>query len=108
PPCLGPALQCAAREPVGPWRGQDTARHDQWYPWHNNGHWGVWRATGGRGGPGGPDSAQRRVAEYYARGLEAVARRAGNGFRIGIPFIWCPNNLLASFGTQAYFYLRMA
>src|SRR5437016_10565635 len=111
PTYLGAALQYAALEPVSPWMGQDTARHYQWYPWHNNGHYEIWRATRGpRGprGPGGPDSAQRRVAEYYARGLGAVARRAGNGFRIGNPFIWCSNNLLPSFATQAYFYRRMA
>jgi hypothetical protein len=95
------ALQYAALEPVSPWMGQDTARHYQWYPWHNNGHYEIWRARGG------PDSARRLVAEYYARGLEAVARRANNGFRIGIPFIWCSNNLLASFATQAALYRRM-
>src|SRR5256886_11261214 len=107
PSYLGAALQYAALEPVSPWMGQDTARHYQWYPWHNNGHYEIWRATRGPRGPGGPDSAQRRVAEYYARGLGAVARRARNGFRIGIPFIWCSNNLLASFATQAHFYRRM-
>ena len=93
------ALQYAALAPVSPWMGQDTVRHYQWYPWHNNGHYEVWRA--------GPDSARRLVAGYYRRGLEAVARRARNGFRIGIPFIWCSNNLLASFATQATFYRRM-
>src|SRR5256886_5944337 len=87
-----------AKAPPGPY---------QWYPGHTTGHYEIWRATGGPGGPGGPDSTQRRVAEHYARGLEAVARRAGNGFRIGLPFIWCSNNLLASFATQAYFYRRM-
>ena len=93
------ALQYAALEAVSPWMGQDTARHYQWYPWHNNGHYEIWR-TGG-------DSARRVVAEYYRRGLEAVTRRARNGFRIGIPFIWCSNNLVASFATQAHFYRRM-
>src|SRR5438552_3646100 len=99
PTYLGAALQDAALEPVSPWMGQDTARHYQWYPWHNNGHYEIWRA--------GPDSARRIVAEYYARGLAAVARRGRNGFRIGMPFIWCSNNLLASFATQAHFYRRM-
>src|SRR5947208_13570336 len=93
------ALQYAALEPVSRWMGQDTARHYQWYPWHNNGHYEIWRT--------GPDSAKRLVAEYYRRGLEAVAGRARNGFRIGIPFIWCSNNLLASFATEATFYRRM-
>jgi hypothetical protein len=96
---LDAALQFAAQEPVTRWMGQDTARHYQWYPWHNSGHYEIWRT--------GSDSAKRLVAEYYRRGLEAVARRARNGFRIGIPFVWCSNNLLASFATQATFYRRM-
>jgi endoglucanase len=99
PTYLSAALEYAALEPVSPWMGQDTARHYQWYPWHNNGHYEIWRA--------GPDSARRLMAEYYRRGLEAVAGRARNGFRIGIPFIWCSNNLVASFATQANFYRRM-
>ena len=103
PAYLSAALRYAAQEPVSPWMGQDTARHYQWFPWHNNGHYEIWRAGGG----GGSDSAGHAMAEYYRRGLEAVARRANNGFRIGIPFIWCSNNLLASFATQAAFYRRM-
>ena len=96
---LRDALEYAAREPVTPWMGADTARHYQWFPWHNNGHYEIWRNAG---------AADRRiVAEYYRRGLEAVVRRADNGFRIGIPFIWCSNNLMASFATQAYLYRRM-
>ena len=99
PHYLDAALEYAALEPVTPWMGQDTARHYQWFPWHNNGHYEIWRE--------GPDSARRVVAEYYRRGLEAVRARAGNGFRIGIPFIWCSDDLLASFATQALFYRRM-
>ena len=60
------------------------------------------------------DLAQRRDGrapeqsrEYYRRGLDAVVARADNGFRIGVPFIWCSNNLMASFATQAYLYRRM-
>jgi endoglucanase len=99
PRYLSAALQYAALEPVTPWMGQDTARHYQWYPWHNNGHREIWRA--------GPDSARQRMAEYYRRGLEAVRGRAVNGFRIGIPFIWCSNNLAASLATQALYYQQM-
>lgn len=86
-----------------PWMGADTANHYQWYPWHNNGHYEIWRAAGGRGDA----AARRRMAEFYRRGLEAVASRADNGFRIGIPFIWCSNNLMTSFATQALLYRRM-
>ncbi len=93
------ALAYAAREPVTPWMGADTARHYQWFPWHNNGHYAIWR--------NGTASERRIVAEYYRKGLEAVVARADNGFRIGIPFIWCSNNLMTSFATQAYLYRRM-
>jgi endoglucanase len=96
---LRDALDYASREPVTPWMGADTAKHYQWYPWHNNGHYEIWRAANT------PD--RRIVASYYRRGLSAVVARADNGFRTGIPFIWCSNNLMASFATQAYLYRRM-
>ena len=92
-------VELAAKEPLTPWMGADTARHYQWYPWHNNAHYELWR----RGSP----AVKRQMAEYYRRGLDAVVRRAGNGFRVGIPFIWCSNNLMTSFATQAYLYRRM-
>jgi hypothetical protein len=96
---LRDALDYASREPVTPWMGADTAKHYQWYPWHNNGHYEIWRSA---------NAADRKiVAEYYRKGLAAVVSRADNGFRIGIPFIWCSNNLMASFATQAYLYRHM-
>ncbi|HEX2191018.1 MAG TPA: glycoside hydrolase family 9 protein [Longimicrobiaceae bacterium] len=96
---LREAVEYARKEPVTPWMGADTARHYQWYPWHNAGHHEVWR--------GGGRDERREMAEYYRRGLEAVAARADNGFRVGIPFIWCSNDLMASFATQAYLYRKM-
>ena len=99
PSYLNDAMTYAAQEPVTPWMGADTARHYQWFPWHNNAHYEIWRV--------GNAAQQKIVAEYYRRGLEAVVARAGNGFRIGIPFIWCSNNLMASFATQAFLYRRM-
>jgi hypothetical protein len=96
---LRDALRYASQEPATPWMGADTAKHYQWYPWHNNGHYETWRNA---------SAADRKLlASYYKRGLAAVVGRADNGFRIGIPFIWCSNNLMASFATQAYLYRRM-
>lgn len=94
------ALAYARMEPVTPWMGQDTARHYQWFPWHNNGHYETWRATTST-------AARSELAGDYRRGLERVAARARNGFRVGIPFIWCSNNLTASFATQALLYRTM-
>jgi len=89
----------ARSEPVTPWMGADTARHYQWYPWHNNGHFQLWRVGG--------FADQQLAARFYREGLERVVRRATNGFRIGVPFIWCSNDLVVSFATQAHLYRRM-
>jgi len=96
---LRQAVDYASREPKTPWMGADTASHYQWFPWHNNGHYEVWQQSTGK------DRAT--MADNYRRGLEAVVARAPNGFRIGIPFIWCSNNLMTSFATQALLYRRM-
>jgi endoglucanase len=96
---LAVAVEFGEREPVTPWMGRDTARHYEWYPWHNTGHYEIWRQA---------EPARRRQMEaYYRHGLEAVARKARNGFRAGIPFIWCSNDLMASLATQAFLYRRM-
>jgi endoglucanase len=93
------AMRFARAEPVTPWMGADTARHYQWYPWHNNGHYEMWR--------NGTPAQKRELEQFYRTGLQRVVARTGNGFRIGIPFIWCSNNLMASFATQAFLYRRM-
>ena len=93
------ALEFARREPVTPWMGRDTANHYQWFPWHNNGHYELWRT--------GTPAMKREAAGFYRDGIQRVVGRADNGFRIGIPFIWCSNNLMASFATQAFLYRRM-
>lgn len=99
PTFLRDAMAYAEKEPVTPWMGKDTATHYQWFPWHNNAHYEIWRV--------GNAAQKKQVAEYYRKGLEAVVARAGNGFKVGIPFIWCSNNLMASFATQAYLYRQM-
>ena len=84
-------------EPVTPWMGADSARHYQWYPFTNLGH-AIIAARA--------DSA--RSAEFAAlmrSGIKKVADRGvQNAFRNGVPFIWCSNNLAASFVTQAMLY----
>ncbi|HEY0972828.1 MAG TPA: glycoside hydrolase family 9 protein [Gemmatimonadales bacterium] len=98
---LTEAMEYARQEPVTPWMGADTASHYQWFPWHNNGHFEAWRS------PTATAAERAELERFYREGLEAVARRADNGFRIGVPFIWCSNNLMASLATQAYLYRRM-
>jgi endoglucanase len=96
---LRDARRFAELEPVTPWMGADTAKHYQWYPWYNAGHFALWQR--------GTASDKRVAADYYRRGIEAVATRATNGFRVGVPFIWCSNDLVVSFASQALLYRRM-
>jgi hypothetical protein len=97
---LGQAVSFAEQEPVTPWMGADTARHYEYFPWYNNGHYETWRTALGAG-------IKREMEDYYQRGIEAVVARATNGFRIGVPFIWCSNDLVTAFATQAMLYRRM-
>ena len=88
-------------QPVKPWMGADTARHYQWFPWHDAGHHELWRAAAAT------PAARAELAAFYRTGLERVLARAGNGFRVGIPLIWCSNDLMVSLATQALLYRRM-
>jgi endoglucanase len=97
---LGQAVSWAEEEPVTPWMGADTARHYEWFPWYNNGHYATWRVAMGPG-------IKKEMEDYYRRGIEAVISRANNGFRVGIPFIWCSNDLMTAFATQAMLYRRL-
>ena len=93
------ALAYAAMQPVKPWMGADTAEHYQWYPFYNAGHYELWRT--------GNAAIRQRMARYYRDGLQAVASRADNAFRIGFPFVWVSNDYAISVATQAYLYRRM-
>lgn len=96
---LSDAIAYARQEPVTPWMGADTARHYQWYPWHNAGHFESWTRAGTR------DRAE--LAGFYRDGIQRIASRATNGFRVGIPFIWCSNDLMVSAASQSMLYREM-
>lgn len=91
------ALQYGKQEPVTPWIGTDTARHYQWYPFHNFGHYELAaKAT---------DADRKLLMDFYKDGINRVWQRAkGNAFYRGVPFIWCSNNLTTSFAIQCYLY----
>lgn len=94
------AREYIAAEPVTPWMGADTARHYEWFPWHNHAHHELWRATA--------DPAVRYgLAAHYRAGLDAVSLRGDNAFLAGIPFIWCSNDLMVALATQALHWTRM-
>jgi hypothetical protein len=97
---LHQAAEFGRKEPITPWLGKDTARHYQWYPFINVGHYYL----------GASDNAQIRqeFIQNLRTGLEAVQDRGkGNAFLMGVPFIWCSNNLVTGLATQAMLYRQL-
>ena len=48
------------------------------------------------------------LAGYYRSGIERVVKRAAtNSYGVGVPFIWCSNNLIVAFITQVHLYELM-
>lgn len=94
-------LKYSAQETVTPWMGADTARHYQWYPFHNFGHYELAVKS---------DAANKsRLISYYKEGIEKVwTKSKDNAFYRGIPFIWCSNNLTTSFAIQCVLYRRLS
>lgn len=94
------ALRYAKQEKITPWMVTDTAAHYQWYPFINLGHYELAKRLKGQD--------REEIVSYYKKGIEEVARRAEqNAFLRGIPFIWCSNNLTASFAIQCLWYKEL-
>ncbi|MBN1348528.1 glycoside hydrolase family 9 protein, partial [candidate division KSB1 bacterium] len=84
-------------EPITPWMGADTARHYQWYPFMNIGHFELARIA--------PAGLSDSLIAFYREGIERVWQRGkDNPFLMGVPFIWCSNNLVTALATQCYLY----
>lgn len=95
---LDQAVVFGKKEPVTPWMGSDTARHYQWYPFINMGHPGIAKVTN-----------DRTFIDFMKKGLDTVLIRAKkNPFYVGVPFIWCSNNLVTAFITQAHLYSEIS
>ncbi|MHB9056814.1 MAG: glycoside hydrolase family 9 protein [Paludibacteraceae bacterium] len=95
---LNQAVNYGRLEPVTPWMGADSARHYQWYPFVNLGHYQLAKLKD-----------KSRISNEFIRnmrsGLQRVKDRAqGDAFMNGIPFIWCSNNLTVGLITQCRLY----
>jgi endoglucanase len=102
PRYLHEAVRDARRIAATSWMGRESAAHYEFYPFMNAGHFRVH----GLSGTGAAVRAQ--VAGYYRDGLDAASRSAQqNPWRIGVPFIWCSNNLVVALATQGEMYERM-
>lgn len=94
------AMQYARQEKITPWMISDTASHYQWYPFINLGHYELAKKLKGQD--------REEIVSYYRQGIEEVNKRAEqNAFLRGVPFIWCSNNLTASFAIQCLWYKEL-
>ncbi|MEO5682764.1 MAG: glycoside hydrolase family 9 protein [Chitinophagaceae bacterium] len=94
---ISQSVSYSVQEKVTPWMGADTAKHYQWYPFHNFGHYELAKSTDA------PNKAL--LISYYKEGIDRVWKKAKqNAFFRGVPFIWCSNNLTVSFTIQCYLY----
>jgi endoglucanase len=80
--------------------GREAAEHYQFYPFLNAGHFALYPLV--------DDAVKQALAGHYRGNLQAAERRAnGNPYGVGVPFLWCSNNLAVALATQALMYERM-
>jgi endoglucanase len=110
---LGYSLDYARQEKITPWLGADTAKHYQWYPFINLGHYELAKELKRVSKEMKPYKGRLydktdSVIDYYKKGIQMVWEKAkSNAFYRGVPFIWCSNNLTASFAIQCYWYREL-
>lgn len=94
------AIEYARREPVTPWMGADSARHYQWYPFMNMGHYRIAKNFGGKVSVEFIRNMRSGIQRVYERGKD-------HPFMFGIPGIWCSNNLTSAMLTQCILYREL-
>ena len=97
---LADARRYAALAGTESWIGHAEIAHYRFYPFMNAGHYRL-------ASIGGPKTS-RRLAGYYREGLDATIKASlSSAYRVGVPFIWCSNNLVVALATQGLMYERM-
>ena len=82
------------------WMPFDTANHYRYYPFLNMGHFALSEVA--------DPAFKNTLATFYKEGIEhCLARAKKNPFNIGVPFIWCSNNLATALITQIILYEKM-
>lgn len=80
--------------------GTQMKRHYEKYPFTNVGHFALYPLV--------DKATQKELAEYYRSGIERIVERGKtNVYGVGVPFLWCSNNLVVAFITQVALYERM-
>lgn len=100
PAYLEDAIRYARMAGATSWMQRDTAEHYEYYPFVNVGHFALYPLVGA--------ALRDTLAAYYRDGIERSIRRGRtNPYDVGVPFIWCSNNLTTALITQILLYERM-
>lgn len=82
------------------WTDKEDAEHYRYYPFINVGHFVLYEHV--------DRETKEELAGYYRAGIEHTLERGSkNAFKIGVPFIWCSNNLAVAITTQMILYEKM-
>ncbi|HKO96454.1 MAG TPA: glycoside hydrolase family 9 protein [Pyrinomonadaceae bacterium] len=82
------------------WMQHETTEHYEFYPFTNIGHFALYPLVDAK--------TKTELANYYRDGIERVmARGRQNPYGVGVPFLWCSNNLVVAFITQVLLYEKM-
>ena len=97
-------LKAAAKwgeiEQITPWMELHRARHYQYYPFVNLGHAQLAQSA--------DTTLSIKFTAFMKQGLITLQKFTTNDpFPIGIPFIWCSNNLVVAAATQAMLYRQI-
>jgi endoglucanase len=80
--------------------GELMSRHYQMYPFTNVGHFALYPLV--------DKKTKAELAGFYRSGIERIVDRAKtNPYGVGVPFLWCSNNLVVAFITQVHLYELM-
>ncbi len=97
---LKEAIRWSRQEPVTPWMERGEARHYQYYPFVNIGHYLLAQQA--------KEKDQKKLHACYRQGLKSIQERGKEDpFLNGVPFIWCSNNLIVATITQARLYAEL-
>jgi len=97
---LDDAKRYASLAAAESWMGKEQTGHYQYYPFMNAGHFSLYDLV--------DREFQKTLAGYYREGIGRCVRAGENNpYRVGVPFIWCSNNLTAALATQCLLYEMM-
>lgn len=97
---LADAIRYARLTGTHGWMDMDSAAHYQKYPFINIGHFALHKVADAK--------LKEELAGYYRSGIENNIKRAGKTpFKVGVPFIWCSNNLVTALLSQIILYEKM-